>query len=135
MKVIVCLDDKLGMLFNKRRLSKDREVIKDIMDLVNGENLSMISYSYQMFAEVDYGNIVVDETFLLNNNGYCFVETDSLIDYKDAIDEIIIYWWNRHYPSDLKFGIDLKEYAKYESNEFIGYSHEKITREIYKKER
>ena len=30
MNIIVCLDDNQGMLFNKRRQSKDRQVLEDI---------------------------------------------------------------------------------------------------------
>jgi len=33
MIVAVCVDDKFGMLFNKRRQSKDRELRKDLLSL------------------------------------------------------------------------------------------------------
>ena len=31
MRVIVCLDDRNGMLFNRRRQSRDRRVVEDIL--------------------------------------------------------------------------------------------------------
>lgn len=39
MIVILCLDDKKGMMFNNRRQSKDKFVIQDILKLVDGKKL------------------------------------------------------------------------------------------------
>ena len=33
MKLIVCLDDKNGMMFNKRRQSRDRVLIENVLEL------------------------------------------------------------------------------------------------------
>ena len=75
MNVIVCLDDKNGMLFNKRRQSQDK------------------------------------------------------------INTLIIYKWNRIYPADLHFDINVNDvsWELIDSEEFNGSSHEKITREIYRR--
>lgn len=134
MKVIVCLDDNKGMMFNRRRLSRDSKVIDSIVSIVDTDTLSMNSYSYPLFKNQEIDSIV-DDCFLdSNNDGYYFVEDNDLSHYESKIDEIIIYWWNRNYPSDVKFAIDLSLYSLYDSEEFIGSSHEKITKEIYKKE-
>ena len=47
--------------------------------------------------------------------------------------KIILYRWNRVYPADLYFDIDLKNWHLKESNDFAGSSHDKITEEIYVK--
>lgn len=134
MKVIVCLDDNKGMMFNHRRLSRDSKVIDSINTMVDTETLSMNSYSYPLFKD-QMIHCIVDDCFLDSNfNGYYFVEDNDLSQYESKVDEIIIYWWNRKYPSDVKFAIDLNLYSLYDSEEFIGNSHEKITKEIYKKE-
>ena len=39
MKLIVCLDDNKGMMFNKRRQSRDRVLIENILELRKGEKL------------------------------------------------------------------------------------------------
>ena len=47
--------------------------------------------------------------------------------------KIVLYRWNRHYPSDVKWEPDLEGlgFALTETTEFPGTSHEKITREVY----
>ena len=39
MKIIVCLDDNSGMMFNRRRQSRDRVVIDDIIACAQGGEL------------------------------------------------------------------------------------------------
>ena len=39
MDVFVCLDDRGGMFFNHRRQSRDREVIQDMLDSLDGKPL------------------------------------------------------------------------------------------------
>ena len=64
MIVIICVDDKNGMLFNHRRQSKDKELRKFILRKTNGKRIWMNSYSMKQFEEEGYGNITVDEKFL-----------------------------------------------------------------------
>ena len=39
MKLIVCLDDNKGMMFNNRRQSRDRVLIENVLELCKGEKL------------------------------------------------------------------------------------------------
>ena len=41
MKLIVCLDDKNGMLFMKKRQSRDRLLIEDVGQQADGETVLM----------------------------------------------------------------------------------------------
>ncbi len=123
MKVIVCVDENNGMLFNKRRVSKDRVIINDIEE--NIEIINVLEFSEKLFNKNI--NVVSNLT-----DGYNFVETNSLKGLEKEINEIILYNFNRKYPSDLKLEIDLAKYKKVEESEFIGSSHEKITKTIYK---
>ena len=52
--------------------------------------------------------------------------------WKD-IEKIILYRWNRKYPADFRFDINLEdsEWKLAETREFTGSSHEKITEEVY----
>ena len=68
-------------------------------------------------------------------NGFCLVEDKLLNNYINKINNIIIYKWNRIYPSDLYFDINLisNSWELLETKEFEGSSHEKITRIIYRR--
>ena len=51
MNIIVCLEDKNGMMFNKRRLSQDKVIREDIYNNMDGKSLVMNSYSFKMFEK------------------------------------------------------------------------------------
>ena len=76
MILILCVDDRGGLMFNRRRQSQDRILRADILELTDGKNLWMNAYSRKQFAESDAEKILVDETFLdaAGNGEFCFVE-------------------------------------------------------------
>ena len=78
MNVILCLDDNKGLLFNNRRQSRDKAVLDDIFNGLNGEKLTITSFSEKLFA--DYSeNIIVDDTpFDNEENSNIFAENLSL---------------------------------------------------------
>lgn len=123
MKLIVCLDDNNGMMFNNRRQSRDKILIENVLEFCKGEKLYTNEYSAKLFPE----NAV--EICENPENGYCFAENFT-VDEND-IEEIIVYKWNRVYPADVQFNIDLKKWNLAETVDFAGSSHEKITRERY----
>lgn len=137
MKIIACVDDKLGMMFNHRRQSQDRIVRQDMIRAAEGSRLWMNGYSYGQFTDIieEAAAILVDETFLekAGENDYCFIENTSPGAYEKQISEIILYRWNRRYPGDVFFDIILQEneWRIIGSENFSGYSHDKITKEIY----
>ena len=126
MKYIVCVDDNLGVsLFNKRQ-SFDENLLKDIKNIIGDDKLLVSEYTYNLFLKYNLENNVYTEKDLYEYN-YTFKEVDNLSNYD--ISNIIIYRWNRLYPSDNKLSIDLTNYTLLNKYEFIGTSHEKITRE------
>lgn len=130
MKVIVCLDDNKGMLFNNRRQSKDKMVLEDVVR--NAKKVWLHSFSEKLF--MDYSDkIIVDDDFLKDaeSEAICFVENQKLQSFTDKIEQIIIYKWNRKYPADFYLDLNLSEWKLTEQMEFTGKSHDKITREIY----
>ncbi len=136
MKVIVCLDDKGGMLFNNRRQSRDRVLNADVVRMVQGSKLFIHPYSKMLFEDSG-AELVCDENFLENavSGEYCFVENKAIAPYADKIEEVIIYRWNRRYPTDLFFDLDMKKlgFKSVSVEDFAGYSHEKITKEVFKR--
>ena len=133
MTVIVCLDNANGMMFNNRRQSRDANVVKDICETATGKRLLVGPYSAPLFGEND---VIVSECFLdeARADDYCFVENVPMAKYLNKIDSIIVYKWNRDYPSDFFFDIDYASVFRLESEaEFVGTSHDKITKEVYVK--
>ena len=132
MILAVCVDDKLGMLFNKRRQSKDRELRKDLLSLTD-RTLWVNEYTAKQFTEDEKMWLNIRENYLdeIGEDDLCFVENLPLADYEDKITKLIVYHWNRIYPSDVRFPFDLANWELENEYEFQGYSHDKITRRIY----
>ena len=80
MIVIVCTEDRGGMLFNNRRVSKDRTVIQKILELSEGKKLWIHPFSEKLFEQEHPENCCVDENFLekVGEGDICFVENQSL---------------------------------------------------------
>lgn len=134
MKLIVCLDDRNGMLFNKRRQSADRILSQRILELTVEKFIWMNGYSRKLFDETAE-NIRVADRFLelAGENDYCFAENVDVTPYIELADTVILFHWNRVYPADVYFPMELiaGSWKKVESIEFAGSSHEKITQEVY----
>ena len=134
MHIIVCVDDNGGMLFNSRRQSRDRVLIEDVLSSLGDKKIRISSFSRILFEKFE-DRCVVDEDFLENalSEDVCFVENFDIAPYLDSIDKITVYRWNRRYPGDFFFDVDLEKegFSKKSCYDFEGYSHEKITREIF----
>lgn len=137
MNIVVCVDDNEGMLFNQRRQSRDKVLLEDMMNMVpsEGGKLWIAPFSEKMLQpyKEKCPFITVDEAFLEKADApdYCFVENESLQQWKEKIDAVIVYRWNRMYPADTYFDIDLSGWQLISADEFPGSSHEKITKEVY----
>lgn len=131
MIAIVCVDDNKGMMFNHRRQSQDKKLREYILNMVSSSMLWMNSYSKKQF--LDDNRVVVDENFLekATENDYCFIENIDIIPYIEKVENIILFKWNRNYPADTFFSINLSEWTLIEVEDFAGYSHDKITKEVY----
>ena len=132
MKLIVCLDDKNGMAFNHRRQSRDRIVLERIQKLAEGACLRMSPYSAKLFPE---SSALASPDFLqqAKDGDFCFIELEDGSACEERVQRVIVFRWNRVYPADLHFGIDLGAWHRISAEEFPGSSHEKITMEVYQK--
>ena len=134
-KVAITLDDNGGLMFNKRRQSRDKRLIADLCAKTTGF-IYISPYSKLLFEEYQDRIKIADNPLVECPDGStAFVEGQTLGEYIDDIDELLVYKWNRLYPSDIKIDIDIKSegfkmHAKYE---FVGNSHDKITKEVYRK--
>lgn len=132
MNIIVAVDDDYGMLFHNRRQSKDCALRKKIESLVQGKTLWMNAFSRKQFEEENIAYSVAED--FLNQAGqgeYCFVEDQSLLPKKEEVEELILFRWNRKYPSDFKLDLIPEKCGFHctKTEEFVGNSHEKITLE------
>ncbi len=129
MKLIVCLDQNNGMLFNHRRQSRDRQVYRNILETVGDGKLWMNAYSARQFADAD---ICIHEAFWhhAGSDDFCFAETGEFSDCLAAADRLIVYRWDRVYPADVFFPWD-STWQCISTEIFPGHSHAEITKEVY----
>lgn len=136
MKIIVVVDDSYGMMFNKRRQSRDKVLCEKVATLVSDNVLWMNAYTHLLFNGMDL-KICVDEEFLskVELGEYCFVEDKKVSSYINQVEEIVIFHWNRKYPSDLKLDFipEKNNFVCVDVEEFVGNSHEQITMERWKR--
>ena len=133
MKLILFLDTRGGMLFNHRRQSQDRYAREYILKMTAGSRLLMNPYSAKQFKEGDFD---VTETPQRDAGENDFVLIENLPVSLLGVGEVILFLWNESYPHDVAFdrGLLAKEgFSLVISEDFAGYSHEKITVERYRR--
>ena len=133
MKLIVCLDERKGMMFNNRRQSRDRVLIDNMIKMVSDDKLYIAPYSESLFENKEIKLMVKKNPLKAADENWCFIENLPVAEYKDEIETVVIYHWNRHYPGDFFFDLELDSYTLESSEELVGSSHEKITKEIWNK--
>lgn len=127
MTLYLCLDDRNGLQFNHRRQSRDSAVLEDIRSQLTG-NLLIDPFSEKLIREAEIPYVLPPETA----SDY-FVEDVPPEEILAQTTKLVIYRWNRHYPSDVTWKPDLAAmgFALEETTDFPGTSHENITREVY----
>lgn len=132
MKIILCVDDDGGMLFNNRRQSKDILLLDKIKEIVGDNKLWISEFSKSLFSDGAYVDSEMLDKAL--EQDFCFVENLYLAPYIEKIDMIYLFKWNRRYPSDKKIDISVADIFHFvRSEDFLGNSHEKITLEVWTK--
>ena len=129
---IIALDDRDGYSLFGKRLSKDRKMLEDTISLLeDGQSLYVSQYSLGIFSEElrKYLRCPVPDNFA--DDGMIFFEASDFSSF--SLDRLIVYRWNRNYPSDVKYNPYLHDWKKVSSYDFTGNSHEKITKEVYER--
>ncbi len=129
MIVFACVDDNFGLCFNKRRQSRDKTVYDRIYEIIGDKKLYITEFSKELFKEDKI--LIKKEVFISDEETFFFIENEIPENLCKA-EKIILFHWNRNYPSDLKFTLPdcFKEVNRYE---FKGNSHDKITEITYEK--
>lgn len=131
MTLSVCLDDRNGMGFNHRRQSRDRAVLRDL-----AQPVYIGKYSQTLLTAENIPFLPAPEDLrLLPPEGNFFLEDRPPETVIPLARKVVIYRWNRHYPGDVYWNIDLEEqgFSLAEKTEFPGSSHKIITKEVYER--
>ncbi|MBQ5833380.1 MAG: ribonuclease Z [Clostridia bacterium] len=133
MRLIVTLDDYGGMLFNRRRQSRDRVLTEDILRTVGEGRLVVSPYTAPLFPSCTALTVAEDPLSVAGKGDFCFLEERSPRGQMHLFSTVVIYRWNRHYPADVFFDADLTEFSLIEAEELEGFSHKIITKEVYQR--
>jgi hypothetical protein len=128
MKLIMCVSRNGGIAFNNRRQSRDEQVCKDMIMLSNGK-LFVEEYSSGLFEGV--ADVRICDDSKKSGDQYYFAERKMPDMDEQSVSEVVLYHWNRDYPADHFFDMDLGKFHLQETMEFEGKSHECIRREIW----
>ena len=133
MILIACVDGRNGMAFNGRRQSRDRLVQWDLLKEAGRTPLWMDENSAGLFTELQRQRLRVDENFLdrAGPGEFCFVEGRSVKNYVNCVERVILYRWDRAYPADRFWDLPLEGWTLARREEFSGYSHKIVTKEVY----
>ncbi len=129
MILAVCVDDRMGISFMGKRLSKDKLLREKLLDLSDGK-LRMSIYSGKQFGL----GVQAGEDYLTgaSEGDWVFAENDEYLAFADQLEQIVLFKWNRAYPADVYFSFP-GDWTMISSEDFPGNSHETITMEVYRK--
>lgn len=126
---VICVDDKMGMMFNHRRQSQDSALREWLVKYLDGRKMFMDTYTYGQFADAPPESVksAQDDDYLplMSDGDVCFTEKNYAA--LPAECDYILCRWNRRYPSDEKFTADPADYTIEQIVEIQGSSHDKIT--------
>lgn len=134
MHIILVVDDNWGISFNNRRQSRDRVLTQHVLELTASTRLWISESSLKLFPDPP-AHLIIDNDFPAKAEAgdYCFVENAALFPTIEKFQDIIVFHWNRAYPSDQIFDRTFLEqgWLLTSTSEFTGHSHEKIMMERY----
>ena len=87
----------------------------------------------RQFPAAEQSRLCVDESFLekAGPGEPCFVEDRSVAPFAGRVERVVLYRWDRAYPADLYWDLSLEGWTLARREEFPGFSHEIITKEVY----
>lgn len=139
MRLIYILDQKNGLLFNKRRQSKDSVLIDNIIQKVNeveNATLWLSDYSKELFVDSGLELKDINELSLAeaSDSDFIFIE-DVSVDIQDVLENresnhyLYLYKWNKVYPADKRLDVTEDYFNHFEvlsTETFEGSSHDEI---------
>lgn len=137
MTLIAVIDDAGCMTFHKRRQSSDRNLLARIIEIAKSNIVWMDSYTAAQFHRPFEYNFRVSDLWpeLVKDRDYVFMERPNARLKENMVDQVILFHWNRRYPGEEKFPLELKapDWEKRKTDTFPGYSHKWITEEVWER--
>lgn len=137
MKLFICLDKNLGMLYKGKRIASDEAVLFDIKRLCGKEPLFVSPGSEGMFKRtginVNVTDLPVESAIVSDSNA--FIEDPKYIKEIKNIEFLIIYFWEEDYDSDKFFLFDLLDFDIMQRKMIEGKRHKLIQRKIFENTR
>ena len=134
MTLAFCVDDRGGLSFNRRRQSRDRAVSADLLSQAGECTLWVEPYSRPLFPqEAEHIRTAEEPWTQAGPEDVCFLELTGPAPALERADKLILYRWNRHYPSDRRIALPPEGWTLTGRAEFPGHSHDVITKEIYQR--
>ncbi len=132
MTLFLTADNGNGVAFNRRRQSRDSVLISDILSSAKGI-IKTTEYSAKLFADAQ--NIFVCDNIFASADGNVFCECVDASPYYKLFETIIVYKWNRDYPHDITLSKTPAEcgFVLCDTYDFVGSSHDNITKEVWHK--
>ena len=120
------------MMFNDRRQSQDRGLREYVAEMTKGEKVYMNAYTEKLYEEINDPVVFVNFLHKSRKRNLCIVENLPIktTNMWNQIEEIVIFRWNKVYPSDQVLDVDLEEWKLAEEEQIEGSTHE-ITKQIY----
>ena len=133
MLLFACVDGRNGMAFNRRRQSRDRAVRADLLAEIGEARLWVDDATARQFPPEERTRLRVDPAFLeqAGPGEPCFVENRSVAPFAGRAERVVLYRWDRAYPADLFWDLPLEGWTLARREEFPGFSHKLITKEVY----
>jgi len=129
MTLIFVVENRLGIRFNKRRVSRDSVLCLRIENLAKDAKLWVSPYSARLFPNAQ----ILGENSQIADEDFVFVEENEILLPPEKIERIYLYRWNRDYPFDEQLAFDFDDYEIISTVDFQGKAHEMITEEVYEK--
>ena len=133
MTLIFTLDNKNGTRCMGKRQSKDVVVADRIVMQAENLPLRMKHKSLKFFPCVPAHVRFLESFEELEENDICFAEEVVPSDVMARADRVIVFRWNRDYPSHVDDRVSLDGFVKQSTEDFRGHSHDNITMEVYVK--
>ena len=110
-----------------------RAVRADLLAEVGEACLWVSGATARQFPAEEQSRLCVDESFLekAGPGEPCFVEDRSVAPFAGRVERVVLYRWDRAYPADLYWDLSLEGWTLARREEFPGFSHAIITKEVY----
>lgn len=139
MILVLITDTAGGISFHGKRQSRDRELTREILRLSRGRVLIVDTYSAGLFGEHAPERMrVADHPAEGAGEGdFVFLErmpeAGALRESMGLAEKIYLFRWDKRYPADawLPPGFPGPGWKKAGEKRFAGFSHEKITEEVW----